>query len=60
MARPKIELKANVVKQVVKQYNKGAGLVALAEKYKVSVPVIRRVLVEANVEIRGRGRPAAV
>jgi len=57
MARPKIELKARALKQAVKLYEKGEGLVILAEKYGVSLPVIRRVLAEAGVTIRGRGRP---
>jgi len=60
MARPKIELKARALKQAVSSYNKGVGLVALAEKCGVSIPVIRRVLAEAGVTIRGRGRPVTV
>lgn len=45
------------VDSMVKKYNAGAGLAALAEKYEVSLGVVRRVLTENGVTIRGRGRP---
>ena len=57
MSRPRIELKANAVRSMVSKYNKGAGLVALAEEFGISLPVVRRVLAENGVTIRGRGRP---
>lgn len=58
MSRPRIEVTANAKRSMVAKYNKGAGLVALAEEFELSVPVVRRVLAEAGVTIRGRGRPA--
>lgn len=58
MARPRIEVVGNQRKSLVSKYNKGAGLVALATEFELSVPVIRRVLEENNVIIRGRGRPS--
>lgn len=59
MAREKITLNANQTKSLVSKYNKGAGLVALVGEFEVSLPVIRRVLVENGVKIRKRGRPVA-
>lgn len=58
MPRPKIEVTANAKRSMVSKYNKGAGLIALAEEFELSIPVVRRVLVNAGVTIRGRGRPA--
>lgn len=58
MARPQITMLANAVKSLVSKYNKGTGLVALSEEFETSVPVIRRILTENEVKIRGRGRPA--
>lgn len=57
MARPRIEVVGNRQKSIVSKYGKGAGLVALAAEFELSVPVIRRVLTEGKVTIRGRGRP---
>lgn len=57
MGRPKLELNKRTTKTIVSQYGKGMGLVALAEKVQVSIPVIRRILVENDVAIRDRGRP---
>jgi len=57
MARPQIEVLAKAANSMVSKYNKGAGLVALAEEFDVSIPVIRRTLVEKGAKIRGRGRP---
>lgn len=58
MGRAKIEVTSNTVRSLVSKYNKGAGLVELAEEFKLSIPVIRRTLTDAKVKIRGRGRPA--
>jgi len=60
MARAKVKLTANQVRSIVSKYNKNVGLVALATEFGHSVPVIRRVLEENDVTIRGRGRPVAV
>ena len=57
MGRPQIEVTVNATRSLVSKYNKGTGLVALAEEFGLSVPVIRRVLTENEVQIRGRGRP---
>ena len=57
MARPQIEVTANATRSIVAKYAKGVGLVALAEEFDLSVPVIRRTLIEKDVKIRGRGRP---
>jgi len=57
MARSKIEVTANATRSIVSKYEKGAGLVALTEEFELSIPVIRRVLTENGVKIRGRGRP---
>jgi len=53
----KWEFSATDTKALVKRYNKGEGLVALADTYDVPLGTIRRVLVEQGVVIRGRGRP---
>lgn len=57
MARPQIKVASNTARSIVSKYGKGAGLVVLAEEFELSVPVIRRVLTEGGVKIRGRGRP---
>jgi len=57
MARAKVKLDSNKVRHFVAAYNKGTGLVALAAEAGCAIPTIRRVLVEAGVTIRGRGRP---
>lgn len=58
MARPKVEFEAEGLKRLVAAYKNGTGLVALAAQYHRTVQTIRRVLDEAGVTIRGRGRPA--
>lgn len=58
MARPKVVVSSNHARSIVARYKKGTGLVALAGEFKLSIPVIRRVLVDAGTKIRGRGRPA--
>lgn len=58
MGRPKTKVSANEVRSLVSRYNKGVGLVELSQAFSYSVPVIRRVLAEKKVRIRGRGRPA--
>lgn len=60
MARPKITVTANTARSIVAKYNKGAGLVALADEFDLSIPVIRRTLADAGAKIRGRGRPVGV
>lgn len=59
MSRPQITVTANTVRSMVAKYKKGTGLVALAQEFDLSVPVIRRTLADAGAEIRGRGRPVA-
>lgn len=58
MTRPKRTFDANTRRKIAGEYRHGFGLVAIAEDYKTSAAVIRRVLTEAGVEVRGRGRPA--
>jgi hypothetical protein len=41
---------------IVRTYLSGTGMQTLADEFGVSVPVIRRVLVGRDVEIRPRGR----
>jgi len=54
-----IVLNKTETKRLIKQYTKQRmGLVALAEEWGYSVPTIRRLLVDAGVTIRPRGRPA--
>ena len=58
MARPKTKVTSNERRSIISKYtNHGYGLVELSELFEYSVTVIRRVLVEANATIRGRGRP---
>lgn len=57
MSRPQTKVSANQQRSIVSQYNKGIGLVAIASGLKLGVQIIRRVLVEADVTIRGKGRP---
>lgn len=59
MARPKVEFETEGLKRLVAAYKNGAGLVALANQFHRTVPTIRRILTEAGVDIRGRGRPAS-
>ena len=58
MARPKVKVSSNQARSICAKYKKGAGLIALASEFELSPAVIRRVLVEGDVDIRGRGRPA--
>ena len=63
MSRPRTEVTLNTQRSIVAKYKKGGptgGLVALAKAFNMSISVIRRVLVENEIEIRGRGRPATV
>ena len=60
MSRPKIEVKSNTARSITAKYRKGTGLVALAKEFELSIPVIRRVITDNGVEVRGRGRPVAV
>jgi hypothetical protein len=64
MPRPKTEVSANQVRGILAKYAadrdpKPMGLLEIAESFEPSltVAVVRRVLVENGVEIRGRGRP---
>lgn len=60
MARPQATVTENQKRSIVAQYKKGGpdnGLVAIAGRLKLGVPIIRRVLVAAKVKIRGKGRP---
>lgn len=57
MSRPQTTVAANTARSMAAKYKKGAGLVALAEEFDLSVPVIRRTLVNGGAKIRGRGAP---
>lgn len=57
---PQIKLNARDTKKLVNGYTKkGKGLAALSEEMEISIPVVRRLLEEAGVKIRGRGRPVS-
>lgn len=58
MARPKVKVSANQTRSIVSRYGKGEGLVAISEALDLGVQIIRRILGEQGVEVRGRGRPA--
>ena len=57
MATATAQIKGNSLKSIVSKYKKGAGLAALATEFEYPIPAIRQALVEADVTIRGRGRP---
>ncbi len=59
MSRMKTKVSSNQQRSIVSKYNKGSGLGALAEEFGMGPAVIRRVLADNDVAIRGRGRPAA-
>jgi len=61
--RRKTEVTSNQVRSIVARYNKGGkgnGLIGIAEAVKLSPGIVRRVLLEQNVTLRGRGRPRIV
>jgi hypothetical protein len=55
--RPKTEVSAKDRAKIVKLYSDGTGLVPLTVLVDLSVYVIRRVLAEEGITLRGRGRP---
>ena len=57
MGRPQATVTENQRRAIVSRYQKGAGFVELSDDFKRSIPVIRRILVDNKVKIRGRGRP---
>ena len=57
MGRAKTEVTENQRRSILSRYQKGEGFNPIGEALNLSFGVIRRVLVENNVEIRGRGRP---
>jgi len=60
MSRKQTKVTENQKRSIIAQYNKGGegnGLVAIAKRLELGVQIIRRVLVEADVTIRGKGRP---
>ncbi len=57
MARSKTKVNKNHQRSIVSRYNKGTGLVELAEQFELGIQIIRRVLTDNEVAIRGRGRP---
>jgi len=57
MSRTLIKVTANQRRSIVSQYNKGAGLYEIGAKFKISAPVVRRILTAEKVKIRKRGRP---
>lgn len=60
MSRPKKAVSANHQKSIIAQYKKGGegnGLVAIAKRLGYGVQIVRRVLADGKVKIRGRGRP---
>lgn len=57
MARPRKTVTSNQQRSIVARYKKGEGLVEIAEAIKLGIPVVRRVLVDNKITIRGRGRP---
>ncbi len=58
MSRPRVAVTANHRRSIVSRYTvKGQGLEYIALVLGYSVSVVRRTLVESEVEIAGRGRP---
>jgi hypothetical protein len=60
MPRPKKEVTENQRRSIIAKYNSGMGLREIGDSFEdntLAVAVVRRVLVENNVAIRGRGRP---
>ncbi len=62
MSRPRVKVTSNHRRSIVSRYGKGQGfeMIERALKFVYSISVIRRVLTEEDVKIRGRGRPALV
>lgn len=60
MANTRRTFTAKQTATIVSRYEQLWSLQDLSEQYAASIPVIRRTLIEAGVEIRGRGRVAAV
>ncbi len=61
MSRPATKVSANHTRSIIAQYKKGGpgnGLAAIADRLKLGIQVVRRVLDAAGVKIRGRGRPS--
>lgn len=52
----RIEFSAKDIRDTVRDYENGTSMEQLANEFGVSIPVIRRVLVEAGVTIRPQGR----
>jgi len=57
MAAPRKTVTDARTRRMCEGYSQGRGLVALAGEMGCSPSVVRNVLVENNVSIRGRGRP---
>ena len=57
MARSKKTVTENQRRSIVAQDAQGKGLKEIGDGLETSVGVIRRVLADSGVEIRGRGRP---
>jgi hypothetical protein len=63
MPKPKKVLAPGQERKIAEQYAQGGpenGLLAIARKFGHSVGVIRRVLTDAGVSIRTRGRPRSI
>ncbi len=54
----RIDFETKDVNYIIKSYRDGWSMTVLAEEFSVSVPAIRRVLVDAKVTIKSRGRYA--
>lgn len=54
----KVNITANQRRSIVSRYTKrDQGLVQIAEETGLGIGVVRRVLTEEDVQLRGRGRP---
>ena len=53
----KIKVTRKYTRTILSRYNKGRGLEYIADEFGLAVSVIRRVLTDEGVKIRGRGRP---
>ena len=52
-----IQMNKREIRSMVSSYKKGASLRDLANHWGVSVPTVRRLLLEGGAEIRPQGRP---
>jgi hypothetical protein len=57
MGKPRKQLPPGQIEKIIDDYQNGAGLLTLRERYGHSVGVIRRILTEDGITVRHVGRP---